>query len=171
MKVEFDDKVFRAALNRLAAGMDDMTEPMDQIGEFLVVTTKRRFETGIAPDGTSWAQNSPVTLARKKETRPLIGESKSLSRGINHEASRHEVVVGSPMIYAGVQQRGAAQGEFGAAIGRTKPSDKRPRSQDYFFPIPWGNIPARPFIGLSEEDETGLLDIVTEWLDGLAGAP
>jgi len=31
-------------------------------------------------------------------------------------------------------------------------------------PIPWGDIPARPFLGLSDEDRSGILDIVSEAL-------
>lgn len=164
MKVEIEDRVFRAALDRLAAGMEDMSKPMDEIGTFIMVTTKRRFEEGTAPDGSPWAPNSPVTLARKKDPRPLIGESGQLGTQISFDAGQREVEIGSLMIYGRVQQLGAAQGAFGAFIGKDK------RGRDHFHHIPWGDIPARPFIGLSDEDETGILDIVTEWLEGLAGA-
>lgn len=32
------------------------------------------------------------------------------------------------------------------------------------FPNLWGDIPARPFLGLSPSDEQGILDIVEEFL-------
>ncbi len=32
------------------------------------------------------------------------------------------------------------------------------------FPNLWGNIPARPFLGLSEDDETAIVEIVEDWL-------
>jgi phage virion morphogenesis protein len=150
VKIEVEDRAFQAALTRLAAGMGDMTEPMTDIGDFLVVTTKRRFGQGVSPQGSPWAANSPVTLARKTDTRPLFGTSGQLNQQIFHEAGPNQVEIGSNRVQAAMMQ-----------FGGTKAA----------FPHLWGNIPARPFIGLSEEDETGLLDIVTEWLDGLAGAP
>jgi phage virion morphogenesis protein len=150
VKIEVEDRAFQAALTRLAAGMDDMTDPMNDIGEFFVVTTKRRFGQGVSPGGSPWAANSPVTLARKTDTRPLFGTSGQLNQQIFHEAGPNQVEVGSNRVQAAMMQ-----------FGGTKAA----------FPHLWGNIPARPFIGLSEEDETGLLEIVTEWLDGLAGAP
>ena len=54
----------------------------------------------------------------------------------------------------------AEAGQFGARIG----TDKRGRS--YFMPIPWGDIPARPFLGLSAEDRTGVLEILEEYVTG-----
>jgi phage gpG-like protein len=58
------------------------------------------------------------------------------------------------MIYAAVQQFGAAKGAF----GRTSRG----------APIPWGNIPARPFLGISAEDEPLMLEIVAEWFQAAA---
>lgn len=54
------------------------------------------------------------------------------------------------MVYAAVMQGGAAQGAF----GRTSRGG----------PIPWGNIPARPFLGLSDSDRAGVLEIIAEYL-------
>ncbi|WP_370584767.1 hypothetical protein [Paracoccus sp. IB05] len=33
--------------------------------------------------------------------------------------------------------------------------------------MPWGDIPARPFLGISAEDETNLVELVEEYLTGL----
>lgn len=147
MKIEIDDSAFRAALDRLAAGMDDMTDPMNEIGELLVVTTKRRFGQGLSPDGVPWAANSPVTLARKTDPRPLFGASGQLNQQIFHEAGPREVEVGSNRVQAAMMQFGGTRDTFAHL---------------------WGDIPARPFIGISEEDGTAILDIVTGWLGDLA---
>ena len=61
------------------------------------------------------------------------------------------MVVGSPSIYAGTHQFGAEKGAFGA----TSRGD----------PIPWGNIPARPFLGLSGDDETEIGNLITDYLN------
>jgi len=39
------------------------------------------------------------------------------------------------------------------------------------FPNLWGDIPARPFLGISAEDEVAVLDIIDEWLTQAVGSP
>ncbi len=145
------------ALARLSASLTDMTPVMQELGEIAIDSTKQRFMQGIAPDGSRWAPKSPVTLARygartsnRIDIRPLFGPSGSLSSQIFYEAGPDSLAWGSPMIYAGPQQFGAAQGAF----GRTSRNG----------PIPWGSIPARPFLGLSPDDETNFLDTLSDWL-------
>lgn len=37
------------------------------------------------------------------------------------------------------------------------------------MPIPWGSIPPRRFLGVGKEDETALIEIVEEYLEGAVG--
>lgn len=161
MRLEIANDQITPALNRLDAALGNPLELFQDLGEYLVKSTTDRFPTGRAPDGSVWAPKSPTTLAaygarktNRMDTRPLFGPSGALSSTINYEAFGDRVEWGSPMIYAAVQQFGAAKGAF----GRTSRNG----------PIPWGNIPARPFAGISAEDEVQMLDIVAEWLESAA---
>lgn len=181
-----DDRDIREALSELARKAGDLTPAMRDIGELLVDSTRRRFGEGRAPDGTPWALNSPSTILRflhKKSgaygktgarigtkkgyygrkgrlaargvalvtgKRPLIGESRALSTQIHYRAGQASVEVGSSMEYSAVQQFGAKRGAFG--------STRRGA------PIPWGDIPARPFLGLSSGDKAAILDIISGYL-------
>jgi len=167
--IELKDAEIQAALSGLEALLADLSPVMNEIGDFLVTATKDRMAAGKTPEGSPFAPRSAATLAiyaRRKITfgpTPLR-QSGEMGQQIAHSYGPDSVQVGSNAIQAAVMQFGAAQGQFGAAIGRTRPSDKRPKSQDYFVPIPWGDIPARPFLGLSDEDRSGILDIVSEAL-------
>lgn len=159
--IELKSDTVGPALDRLAALIDDLTPVMQNIGEYLVDSTKERFQTGTAPDGSRWAPKSPVTMARygarrsnRVDPRPLI-RTGDLRNFITMEAGSDSVSVGSNLIYAAVMQFGAAQGAF----GRTSRN----------APIPWGAIPARPFLGLSPEDERALDAIIGEWIERIAG--
>lgn len=171
IRIRLDDAEINRKLGLLVDAMDDMTPVMQEIGEYGVASTRDRFGTGLAPDGIPWAPKSETTIETYKrrgdrvDYRPLFGPSGRLSTEISYVAQPMSVEWGSSLIYAAAMQFGAAQGQFGARTGRTKPSEKRQKSQDYFFPIPWGNIPARPFLGLSDADRSAIIDIVTEWLD------
>lgn len=147
-----------------------------EIGEDMTESSKRRFETATAPDGSAWAPNSAVTLARyssmfarKKDgeltkrsaaklaaKKPGTGETRALATTINYQLQGDDAVaIGSPMIYAGTFHYGAKSGEFGFGFYATREGS---------FPLPWGDIPARPFLGASEEDKANIVDLVNSYL-------
>lgn len=173
ISIEYNDPEVTAALGRLAGLLDDMSPAMSEIGLFLVRTSKARFGSETDPDGNPWAPRSPVTIAHYQRLGISYGgilhQSGQLGGNIFHSFGPDWTRVGSPEPYAGTMQFGAEQGQFGAHIGRTKTSDKRPNSQDYFMLSPWGDIPARPYLGVSEEDHSGILDIIAEQIGNAMG--
>lgn len=144
IRIEFNDDVINARLDALAAVLADLTPVMQEIGRFLVESTKQRFRDGMAPDSITWPAKSEATLARSRDARPLWGPSGMLSSQIHYGADSGSVEVGSNMAYAAMMQ-----------FGGTKAA----------FPHLWGDIPARPFLGLSETDRAGVLDIIAEQLE------
>ena len=173
IKITLDDAAAQAAFIRLAQAGTRMQPLMQEIGEHLAETTKQRFQTSRAPDGTPWQPNAQSTYLRLMGRysgsfsgktgritaagsqraigkKPLIGESGALSTTINYRAGSDFVEIGSPMVYAAVQQFGAKKGSFTG--GKT----------------PWGDIPARPFLGLSPDDSAALGEMAIGYLDAAA---
>lgn len=149
--IEIDNRKVLDALQELARRADNPKPALKEIGEALSESTKRRFETTKGPDGKTWAKNSPVTLARKKGSRPLTGETGNLMDTIHWQlVGDNAVEIGSPMEYAATHQFGAKKGEF----GRNRRG----------APIPWGDIPPRPFLGISDSDETEVLETIQKHL-------
>lgn len=168
--IEYDDSDVLAALNRLIAAVEDPTPAFKGIGETLLGSTKRRFDTETAPDGSHWAPNADLTLmrflnargsnwtkggglsakgmARLGSKKILQGHSGDLRNELFWNAGSDYVFLGSPMPYAATQHFGAHQGQFG--------SDSRNH------PLPWGDIPARPIFGVSEEDKGDILGILND---------
>lgn len=190
--IEVDDRRVLDVLNELLARLNDLTPVMQNVGEYLVGSTKRRFVTSTGPNGVRWAPNTETTYLRMIEKasgvtlksgqinqkganmamakKPLIGETHRLSSEISAQADRAGVEIGSPMVYAAVQQFGAKMGEFGrySQVSRWRKYEKgdfrKHAGTVKGFPIPWGDIPARPFLGLSEADDEQVLAIVGEYL-------
>ena len=52
---------------------------------------------------------------------------------------------------------GAKSGEFGFGVYATRNGS---------FPLPWGDIPARPFLGASEDDKANIVRLVQSYLSG-----
>lgn len=153
--VELDDA---AAATRLAEMVERMERPIEfykNVGEYLKnVAIPRNFDNQTAPDGSPWAALSPVTIARreKKGQVPIriLRASSGMYNNLSARQDDNGVRVGTPVPQGAVMQFGAAKGAFGQnAAGRS---------------IPWGDIPARPFLGLSIEDEVEIIRIAEEWL-------
>lgn len=156
--IKFNNEAAISALRSLRARLADMTPVYRDIGEYMVKATRDRFIAGTDPDGKAWAPKKQSTIDKYQAqgdgllTSPLIGPSRRLGREIFPIVARSGVQIGSSLIYAAVMQLGAAKGAFGTS-GRGQS-------------IPWGTIPARPYLGISADDEANILDIVAEWLEG-----
>jgi len=150
IRIEVKAEEAMRELRRLAREIEDATPILAEIGELLVQRTKERFAAQRAPDGTPWAPLAARTIERKGHARALLGESGRLSHEIVYQVSKDRLEVGSPLVYAAVHQFGARKGQFGTS--------KKGR------PIPWGDIPARPFLGISREDEADIVAIIREHL-------
>ena len=156
MKMAWNTAEADAVFAELAARMTDMTPVMEDIGEIMIESTRQNFAESSSADGIPWAPKSQATMdayaARgdSVSAAPLIGPSRTLSTTIFSQPSSSSIRWGSNLIQAGVMQFGAAKGEFGTASNGS--------------PIPWGDIPARPFIGVGEEDERQIIEKVEDWL-------
>lgn len=145
-----------ASLIRKSRAVDPPGPLLHKIGQDLADSTMRRFPEGKGPDGKKWAAKSPVTRARhpRSDTRLLIGETKTLATTIAHQVRGSSVFVGSNVVYAAVQQFGAKKGSLWQGI--TKHGRKGR--------LPWGDIPARPFLGISEKDKKEMRETVLDWI-------
>jgi phage virion morphogenesis protein len=120
---------------------------LDDIGQHLVNTTDERFDRRESPDGQPWAAVSPAYARRKAAGRAtkrsgavtdpaqVLELSRDLRRGIRHQVNDTHLLVGT-----NVEGYGAAQ-QFGH-----------------------GEIPARPYLGVSAEDEREIALILRHYL-------
>lgn len=141
----------KAAFENLQERLADLTPVFQDIGESMLNRTRERFNSQTAPDGTPWAPLSPgYKVSKKKNADKILTLHGRLRGTLNYRAGKNEVRIGTPLIYGATHQFGAPKGSFGT----TRRGG----------PIPWGDIPARPFLGLSPSDEQELLDILNDHL-------
>ena len=141
IEVKMNSERVQRAIDRLVANVKNLRPAFNEIGEHLIASTRARFDTGTDPDGKKWAANSSVTLARKKGSRPLIGETKQLMRQLSYQSRPDQLLFGSSMEYAAMHQFGGTKAQF---------------------PNLWGDIPARPFLGITAHDENVIEEIVED---------
>jgi len=148
------DEVLRA-LNRLVRRVDDPAPAMERIAGVLEEATARAFATESDPEtGVAWDPLSEVTLALRpyRQGGALLQDAGTLRGSISTDYGQDFAQIGTNVPYAPTHQFGAQQGEFGTTSRGG--------------PIPWGDIPARPFLGIGPEDERDILQIAAEHLAG-----
>lgn len=144
--IDVDDAQILHTLNELASRVSNIRPALREIGEDLKESTQQRFVTTHAPDGSRWELNSVLsTLLYKEGDRPLTNLG-TLGATIDYQIDNNELQISSPLKYAAMMQFGGTKTEF---------------------PNLWGDIPARPFLGLSDEDRDGILHVLRDYLDGV----
>lgn len=118
-----------------------MAELTDDAGAILESSTRDRFDTKTAPDGAAWVPWSEDYDDTREDRHSLLVEEGDLRDSIASYSTGGEVHVGSNLIYAAHHQIG------GDEIG--------------------SGIPARPYLGISDEDEIDLADLVKGKLEEL----
>lgn len=150
--IEVDDKAVLATVGRLVSRAGDLAPAWREISEYGSESTRHRIEAGgPAPDGTPWQPLSATTLARKTRMKDhILIEHGRLLGSIHPQPGADQAAWGTNVVYAAAMQYGMPKGYAG--------TNKRG------MPIPWGNIPARPYLGISSDDRTEILAILERYL-------
>jgi hypothetical protein len=79
--IQVDDAEVQTALGRLAAAARDPVPALKAIGEAVLTSTRARFSSKTAPDGSMWAPNTALTQARKGRDNPLYQRGRFIPAG------------------------------------------------------------------------------------------
>lgn len=146
-------------LNGLLHRVEDLSEPMAGIAAVMESASERAFAEQATPAGDPWADLTDTTKARRAANGHWPGQilqvRGQLAASIETDSGKDFAQIGSNKVYAPTMYFGAAKGEF----GKTKRN----------APIPWGDIPGREFVGLGQEDELDILDILGDGIVGPLG--
>lgn len=113
------------------------------VGEYLQLSHRYRWDLAIAPDGTPWEPLDPAYQKRKKRRRDDILVLDGFLRDQLADTRKAGGVLEATTadLIFGTNRRYAAAHQFGT-----------------------DDIPARPFLGLSDDDRTKILELAKEHL-------
>ena len=155
VKIEIENKDARRKLHNLISALENKSAVTAIIAKHLHAITRRAFRKEQDPiTGKPWAELSPVTLAirkkRRKASTKKLRQTRLLLDSIVADSDDRSAIVGTNLVYATTHQFGAKRGEFG--------------SNRKGAPIPWGDIPARPFLGINKSDADAITTAVTRYI-------
>lgn len=128
-------------LNALYRALNgDLSRPMAGIAAILENSTRKRFHTKTAPDGSLWAGLKPATVRAKtgrngKARGSILVDRGDLKASLTGFANERMAVVGTPQLYAQYHQTGTR------------------------------HMAARPIFGLSEQDRQDIRQSLADWLE------
>lgn len=156
--------------------MDDLTPANREIGEIVLASVQENFAKEGRP---AWKPLSKVTIAdrirRNKWPGKILNRSGAygLLGSVNYRATKDSVTVGTALPYATTMQFGAKKGKFGsksvtikAHTRKRKGKSEKVKSYQRRMNIPWGDIPARPFLILQIQDEEDIKEILLDYIKG-----
>lgn len=144
--LDFNDSEVKEKLAALELRVGNLLPAMELLGQKFVEQTRQNIEKSTDWAGRPLAPNSPTTLLFKRGTKPLI-DTGNLREHIEFSTTGdHSVAIRALEKQAATMQFGARKGEFGTNARGA--------------PIPWGDIPARPFF----PDDEAAIDSATEIL-------
>lgn len=115
----------------------DLKPIMQGIGAIVENSTRDRFRTKTAPDGSRWKDLDPSTVKAKNGRGGILVDKGDLMRSITHHATAVSVEIGSDRPSAKYHQDGTKYME------------------------------ARPIFGLSDDDVLDIRDLVNDFMEDL----
>ena len=169
---DLDDAAIRAALGSTDDALANPRSMLDEIGARLELGVAQRFERETGPSGRRW---KPSRRAARDGGKTLT-QTARLRQSITRSVREREVLVGTNVVYAAIHQFGGAikqaaraqrlyidDDRGGFVSGRARHGGVQ-RIVDAAIPARAIRMPARPFLGVSDEDRTAILRIVQRYL-------
>jgi len=168
LKIELRDKEVSLLLQALQSRLGDTTPAMREVGEIVRESVMRNFRQGRAPDGTPWKPSLRAIMQRGQ----TLVDTGRLRNSINVQAGKDYVTVGTNVEYAKTHQFGARRGSFGEVLAHVRAHTRKTRSgrttqvraHTRRVRLPWGNIPARPFLGVRRTDWKDVREALLHYL-------
>ena len=157
VSIAYDERALQGALNRLGVLVDfsgvGLMEEIAALGESQ--TRRRITDEKTAPDGTPWVPN-------REGTSILQATGQNLLASVAFTYSEDEAVWGASWEYAHVHQEGAVITPKSAAALQFKIGGKTVHAKSV-------TIPARPFVGLSDDNRAEIEDLITDHFGRIMG--
>jgi len=131
-------------------------------GSIVRESVRTNFAAGGRP--TKWK------AIKARDGQPLRDTGR-LQNSITSQVSGDAVYVGTNVKYAAVHQFGAKKGSFGTVVARVREHQRTRGGKTYTVRphtrkqrLPWGDIPARPFLMVHDEDRVEIEAILADYI-------
>lgn len=164
-----DDRTIRASLERLLAVNANLRPLFMDIGEYLVSSTKDRFDREEDPSGNRWEELSESTLRRRMLAGVKRARGARRKRLVGGNGSTKDGAIRALAGAKILQDRGYLRDliRYQTDILSLQVGTDRIYGATHQFGDDSRHIHARPFLGLSEDDRAEVLAIIARYEQGV----
>ena len=131
-------------LTQLVKNLDNLAPALGNVGEHLMLTHRDHFDEQRSPDGTPWQALSPDYAKRKKKNKDKMLRLNDILRDtFAYNVGEESLEFGTNMEYGAIHQFGGTSDMISRLAA----------------------IPARPFLGLSQDDEKEVIEILSDFIN------
>lgn len=169
IQLQFKNKEVNELLAEIKKKVDDLSPVLKTVGETVRTSIVRNFEKTGRP--AKWKKSHRA----KEEGGQTLSDKGRLKNSFTVDVNRDSVRVGTNVVYAAVHHFGAKKGSFGTVAANIKAHVRRSvktgkestvKAHTRKMKLPWGDIPARPFALVQNEDRTEILAMLGEHILG-----
>ncbi|WP_052191612.1 phage virion morphogenesis protein [Cetobacterium sp. ZWU0022] len=159
-------------LNRLQEKAKDMSPAMKKISASMATKIRMCFKNERDPEGNIWTKSHRA----ERDLGKSLADTGRLKASINYKYTGTRAAAGTNVKYARTMHFGAKKGEFGsnAVIQNVNPFTRtrknrqervKAHTRKRTIPSPWGDVPSRKFVGMTQQDRERYLLIIKEELE------
>ena len=168
-----DDEQVRRLLAQIAERGTNLQPALSAVGALVKESIRTNFAQG--------GRLTPWQAIKNRDGQPLRDTGR-LMNSITRQVTEREVTVGTNVVYAAVHHFGAKKGSFGTVTATVKPHTRLINQvfgkrlakakqisvggHQRTMRLPWGDIPARPFMLVQDDDLVEIKDILTNYITG-----
>lgn len=153
-----DDREVHGALQRLIALGNNPQPALRDIAAIGESSTRLRFRTQTGPDGVRWKPS----LRQQLQGGRTLTQDGHLAGSISSDAGKDFAEWGVNRIYARIHQEGGVIRAKGGALKFALPGGG-------FAVVKAVTMPARPYLGVNDDDKRDFLDAIQRRIEGAAG--
>ncbi|KLU16276.1 phage virion morphogenesis protein [Xenorhabdus griffiniae] len=176
-RIDIDLTEFQKAMQQLTDGLGDRTPMMRQIAATMADAVEENFKQQGRPAWLGW---SPA-YAKKRAGGKILQHTGRLAGSIQQFSDNDEALVGTNVIYARIHQEGGTinmparsqRAHYRRKNGQSRFSSKAKADHSQWNTLPAYKIqmPARPFLTLTDSDAGQIQTILERYLQRLIDAP
>lgn len=171
LTITIDDAQVRQLLGQIVRRGADLRPALSAVGALIRESIRTNFTRGGRP--------GPWAALKNRKGQPLRDTGR-LMNSITRRVTDHEVRVGTNAVYAAVHHFGARKGSFGVFTHQVKPHQRQVTqafgrklnspvlamvsAHGRKVALPRGDIPARPFMLVQDEDLVEIRSVLTNWI-------
>lgn len=162
LAIKIDDRELQETLQLILDRLEDKNKGLKIIGAIGRESVRRNFREGGRPQ--KWLKSNRV----KEDSGQTLRDTNRLMNSISYAIKGERVIIGTNVEYAATHHFGAIKGSFGTVAAKVKAHQRvskkgkkyTVREHERKMKLPWGTIPARPFMVLQDEDLVAIEEVM-----------